>query len=100
VDSDGSQYEITATVQGTADAPYEVDIECGMRGKAMLLHATCTCPVFENCKHIYAVLRHVAEGAISVPEPEDGPFRILPLPPAEPKLSDDWQKWLGRRLRA
>jgi superfamily II DNA or RNA helicase len=100
VDREGSEYAVVATVQGNSPEPYEVDLECGLRLNKVFLDAQCTCPVFENCKHIYAVLLQMTEGEKPgfSPPPPGRPSNVIPLPAAPPavNLSPDWQAWLDR----
>jgi superfamily II DNA or RNA helicase len=92
----GARCEIVAQVQGSALAPYEVRVECGVQSGAPFLHASCTCPVIENCKHIYAAILV----ASTWDEGTGAPSNIVPLPAAaaapRAELSPDWQAWLER----
>ena len=95
----GNQYEIIGMVRGTSPEPYEVDIECGNRFNTVFLNANCTCPMLENCKHIYAVLLQATDeeaSAFSSPPPRQL-SNVVPLPePPQTELSPDWEAWLER----
>src|SRR5579872_4190754 len=56
---------ITALVQGSQPAPYEVEIELRQRrdGK-VAVDGNCSCPMAFNCKHVAATLLE----AVSVPQ--------------------------------
>jgi superfamily II DNA or RNA helicase len=100
VDCNGSQYDVVATVQGNSPEPYEVDVECGLRLNQVFLDANCTCPMLEDCKHIYAVLLEITAeqtAGLELP-PAVQPANVVPLPapPSQARLSPDWQAWLDR----
>ena len=101
-ETEGNQYEIIGMVRGTSPEPYEVDIECGNRFNTVFLNANCTCPMLENCKHIYAVLLQATDeeaSAFSSPPPRQL-SNVVPLPePPQTELSPDWEAWLERGPR-
>jgi superfamily II DNA or RNA helicase len=88
-----------AQVRGTAPTPYDVTVDCWMQAKQVFLNATCTCPMLENCKHIYAVLLTAQDRSAPTPEPRgrvpfSRPPNIVPLPQPPPQLSAEWKQWL------
>ena len=98
----GARLMVKAQVRGTAPTPYEVTAECWRHGKEMFFNASCTCPMLENCKHIYAVLLLAREQTAPASNLRPG----APVPnvrqrdrlqaPAPPKLSPEWRRWLNR----
>src|SRR5580658_7857101 len=93
-----TQCNAVAQVQGSAPLPYDVVLNYGQQGKQAFMNASCTCPMLENCKHIYAVLLAARELSAPVPDPRRVtprlPFRPRPAPP--PQLSPEWKQWLNR----
>lgn len=81
---DASGFRLSAAVDGTATAPYRVEVrlDLGVPGRTTILSGTCTCPVSRNCKHVAAVLlasgeRHRLDEAPPAP--------ASPVDPAEPE---------------
>ncbi|HEY1104630.1 MAG TPA: SWIM zinc finger family protein, partial [Agromyces sp.] len=76
---DASGFRLSASVDGTAAAPYRVDVrlDLGVPGRTTILSGTCTCPVSRNCKHVAAVLLASGER-----------HRLDEAPPAAPAPSD------------
>ena len=86
----GMRLQAEAQVRGTAPTPYDVAVACWVQSKQIFLHASCTCPMLENCKHIYAVLLAARDRSATAPAPR-------PSAPAAPsKLSPEWKRWLDR----
>jgi len=94
----GSQSDITAQVRGTAPEPYEVTLKCWLHARQVFLSAQCSCPIMENCKHIYAVLLQARDQSAPAPISRPGAPRAprAPAPPRPPQLSAEWQQWLKR----
>jgi superfamily II DNA or RNA helicase len=92
----GIQCHVSALVQGSAARPYDVSLNCWQTGRQMFLNASCTCPMLENCKHIYAVLLAARDQAAPAPIPRP-PARARVAQP--PKLSPEWRQWLDRVTR-
>jgi superfamily II DNA or RNA helicase len=106
VSNQGMQCDIMAKVQGSSPAPYKVAVKLWMRGRGVFLDAKCTCPMLENCKHIYAVLLAARDQlapsaspkAAAVRPPANAASRLPPAPPppTSPRLSAEWKEWLER----
>jgi superfamily II DNA or RNA helicase len=103
----GMKCEAVAKVLGSAPSPYEVTMACWLIDRELFLKGTCTCPVVENCKHIYAVLlaardRSTSELAPRSSAPARKPLAAAPRPPAppppppQPQLAPEWKRWLDR----
>jgi superfamily II DNA or RNA helicase len=101
----GARCDITARVQGSSPAPYQVAVNLSTRGRGVFLEAKCTCPMLENCKHIYAVLLAARDQfalavaprpAAAPPSPAPPPPLPSPPPPAAQRLSAEWKEWLER----
>lgn len=52
---DIDEQRVVAKVQGSRNAPYRVELRFSKKGKS-LLSASCSCPCYDDCKHIVAVL--------------------------------------------
>ncbi|UOQ88446.1 DEAD/DEAH box helicase [Agromyces endophyticus] len=81
---DASGFRLSASVDGTAAAPYRVDVrlDLGVPGRTTILSGTCTCPVSRNCKHVAAVLLASGERHRLDEAPPAAP---VPSDPAEPE---------------
>jgi superfamily II DNA or RNA helicase len=94
----GTSCRAEARVRGTSPTPYEVTLDCWLHSRQVFLNASCTCPLLENCKHIYAVLLTVQDR--SAPAPTPRPSAPVPAPrpsaPPPPQLSAEWKRWLNR----
>ena len=82
---------VTALVQGSQPAPYEVEIELhqGRNGK-VAVDGTCSCPMAFNCKHVAATLLE----AVSAPQLVLGGGSGSAKTPVAPVLSPEIQAWL------
>jgi superfamily II DNA or RNA helicase len=97
-------WELTAKVQGSAPAPYEVRVLCGEMTGEIFLNDRCTCPLLHHCKHIFAVLRAAGKTPLSaLPAPPPPRKEIAPPPkpePPKPRLPGEWQIWLKQMEQA
>jgi superfamily II DNA or RNA helicase len=103
----GARCDVQATVQGSSPAPYEVTMRLSTLGRGVFMDAHCTCPMLENCKHIYAVILAARDrfAPPAAPEPAAAPpadavppplLLAEPASPAAPQLSYEWKEWLER----
>ena len=82
---------VTALVQGSESAPYEVEIELSQqRGGKIAVEGSCSCPMGFNCKHVAAALLE----AVSAPQLALGGGTAVGKAPAAPVLSPEIQAWL------
>ncbi|WIB36969.1 SWIM zinc finger family protein [Curtobacterium sp. MCJR17_043] len=86
-DEDGS---ITATVSGSADDPYDVQVDTTIaRGEFVRpVRSHCTCPLGGECKHVAAALLTINARALAA---QAGPRTQAPTPP-----TPDWRRDLAR----
>jgi superfamily II DNA or RNA helicase len=110
VKNEGAHCEASAKVQGSAALPYDVTLSCSQQAKTVLFNARCTCPLVENCKHIYAVLLVARDRSAPAAKPPSSAQAPKPLPiqsrpppppappppPRQPQLSPEWRQWLNR----
>src|SRR5580658_2824316 len=90
--NEGAHCEARAKVQGAAPQPYEVTFSCWQQSKSsVVFNARCTCPLIENCKHIYAVILAARETPAQAPNPQPSardlrllPLALRPAPPPPP----------------
>jgi superfamily II DNA or RNA helicase len=94
----GMQCDAVAKVQGSAPQPYEVILKCWVHARQVFMNASCSCPMLENCKHIYAVLLAARDQSPSAPHSSLGAPRPAsrPRPVPAPQLSPEWKQWLNR----
>ncbi len=79
---------IRARVQGSAPAPYDVDISLTRNDRTLQIDDSCTCPVGRKCKHVVATLFELARR----------PRQITPASNAEviSALPPEIDSWLQR----
>jgi superfamily II DNA or RNA helicase len=106
VTNEGNLCQVSAKVQGSTPLPYEVTFSCWQQSKSTVsFNARCSCPLIENCKHIYAVILVARDKAAQDPGPHPSApaskliplaFRPPPPPPSQQQLSPEWRQWLKR----
>jgi superfamily II DNA or RNA helicase len=94
----GMRCQAEAQVRGTSPAPYDVQVDCWVQSRQLFLNASCTCPLLDNCKHIYAVLLTARDQSAPAPAPRSSApaFNPRPSAPPPPQLSAEWKRWLNR----
>jgi len=99
VTNEGGQCDAMARVQGSASLPYEVNLSCRQESRGVVFNARCSCPMLENCKHIYAVILVARDQSAPKPRsvaPRQSRSPRPPAPPPRPQLSSEWKQWLDR----
>jgi hypothetical protein len=106
LDSEGAK--LRAQVEGSADDPYQQEIDITFNDFFPTVDGACTCPVGHNCKHVAAVLRYAFDkprtvGGDAATDASDAlPFPAsLPNQVAPPeRVPVDVEVWIARLVDA
>ena len=93
-------------VDGTADAPYRVEVDVLHGSAGPRIYGRCTCPIAVNCKHVAAVLIAIAEGHPVARPPAGNAPGLMPAVESAPGthrtdaggggvLPPGWLNWLN-----